>query len=249
MSYRKWTDQELIEAVKNSKTKTEVLRNLKLDSRNSGNFQTINAYIIKLNIDTSHFIKKASKSIFRTRELSEILIKNSDYLHSNNLKERLIKENILIKKCYNSVCNITSTWNNKSINLHLDHINGIHDDNRLENLRLLCPNCHSQTDTYCRGIRRKKDWNCLTCGVNTSKKYQYCRKCSNINKRKKYKILWPPIEEIIRLVSKLGYSATGKLLKVTDNSVRKYIKQNTDNKTFLSLRKRKPRQKNICQNQ
>jgi len=62
------------------------------------------------------------------------------------LKARLLKENILENSCSN--CKIT-TWNNKPIVLHLDHINGIPKDHRLENLRLLCPNCHSQTDTWC----------------------------------------------------------------------------------------------------
>ena len=66
---------------------------------------------------------------------------------TRNLKERLIKEGILTKIC--SECGITDEWNNKPITLQLDHINGVRDDHRLENLRLLCPNCHSQTDTYC----------------------------------------------------------------------------------------------------
>lgn len=239
MSYRKWTDQELIEAVKNSKTKTEVLKKLNLDSRNSGNFQTINIYIEKLHIDTSHFVGSLSTKSFKMRKLSEILIENSDYLHTSNLKERLIRENILPNKCHHVSCNIITTWCDKLLHLHLDHINGIHTDNRLENLRLLCPNCHSQTETYCKGIRRKKDWNCLVCGIQTSKKYRYCKKCSNSLREKKYKISWPPIEEVIRLVLKLGYSSVGKLLKVTDNSVRKYVKQNTDDATFNLLRKRK----------
>lgn len=48
-----------------------------------------------------------------------------------------------------SICGNTGEWNSKKLVLQLDHINGIHNDNRIENLRLLCPNCHSQTDTFC----------------------------------------------------------------------------------------------------
>jgi Zn finger protein HypA/HybF involved in hydrogenase expression len=58
-----------------------------------------------------------------------------------------IKEGLLIYKCYK--CGIDS-WNDEPINLQLEHINGNHFDNRLENLTLLCPNCHSQTKTFCR---------------------------------------------------------------------------------------------------
>jgi 5-methylcytosine-specific restriction endonuclease McrA len=83
----------------------------------------------------------SSKSI----PLNEIL----DGLHPSyqtyKLKNRLIKEKILENIC--SECGLNE-WNNKPINLELDHINGVRTNHKLENLRLLCPNCHSQTDTY-----------------------------------------------------------------------------------------------------
>lgn len=62
------------------------------------------------------------------------------------IKDKIIKNQLLPYKC--SECSITE-WNGKTLALHLDHVNGIHNDNRLENLRFLCPNCHSQTPTYC----------------------------------------------------------------------------------------------------
>lgn len=241
---KKWSDEIFIAAVKNSLTKTEILKKLNLNTRNSGNFQTVNKHILRLGLNTSHFTDKCYERTFQIRNLKDILIENSDYNNTQNLKKRLIKNNLLFNKCYETGCSISSLWNGKKINLQLDHINGIRTDNRLENLRLLCPNCHSQTETYCRGTRKTIS-SCNDCGTKITKHYQYCRKCSAIHKQKKYKILWPPIDEVVRLVSKLGYSATGKLLKVTDNSVRKYIQQNTDEKTFLSLRKRKPRKRKI----
>jgi hypothetical protein len=81
----------------------------------------------------------------RRKELDEILIENSTYISSGNLKRRLIKEGLLKNEC--KICKI-SEWLGKPITLQLDHENGIHDDNRLSNLRILCPNCHTQTETW-----------------------------------------------------------------------------------------------------
>ncbi len=78
--------------------------------------------------------------------LTEILNGKHPYYQTFKLNKRILKENVLKKEC--NVCKISS-WNNKPISLHLDHINGISTDHRLNNLRFLCPNCHSQTDTYC----------------------------------------------------------------------------------------------------
>lgn len=75
----------------------------------------------------------------------EAFVENSK-VSRGNIKNRIIYDNMLDYKC--SECNVTNIWNGKELNLHLDHINGIHNDHRLENLRFLCPNCHSQTHTY-----------------------------------------------------------------------------------------------------
>lgn len=78
------------------------------------------------------------------KPISDIFIKNSN--SSNSLiKKVLIKNNLIKNECNN--CNITD-WNGKPLSLELDHINGDSRDNTLENLRFLCPNCHSQTDTF-----------------------------------------------------------------------------------------------------
>jgi len=77
--------------------------------------------------------------------LSEVLIENSTYAR-HALKKRLIEEKLLEYKCQSS--SNEGTWNGYRLSLHLDHVNGIFNDNRLANLRFLCPNCHSQTDSY-----------------------------------------------------------------------------------------------------
>lgn len=119
----------------------------------------------KLNMKYSTFKRKAEKlNCYKPKQnwnkgkdiLSDIRIK-SKYIESlfctNSLARReyikrlIINNNLLSYEC--SECKIKNIWNNKIISLHLDHINGIRNDNRIENLRFLCPNCHSQTETYC----------------------------------------------------------------------------------------------------
>ena len=79
-------------------------------------------------------------------DLSEVLKGNRPQTQTGTIKRYLIAEGMKKNKC--EVCGITD-WHGKSISCHLDHINGINNDHRLENLRMICPNCHSQTKTYC----------------------------------------------------------------------------------------------------
>lgn len=93
-------------------------------------------------------LQPIDKSVYGNHRMpiNEILVENSSYTNNFRLKERLVKEEILIYKCVD--CGNIGEWNGKPISLQLDHINGISDDNRIENIRFLCPNCHSQTPTY-----------------------------------------------------------------------------------------------------
>jgi predicted RNA-binding Zn-ribbon protein involved in translation (DUF1610 family) len=79
-----------------------------------------------------------SKPIPDKKDISEIQSRRG-------IKNRILKENLISYVCSN--CGLNE-WNNKPISLHLDHINGKNWDHRIENLRFLCPNCHSQTETY-----------------------------------------------------------------------------------------------------
>jgi 5-methylcytosine-specific restriction endonuclease McrA len=101
----------------------------------------------------------------------QILVENSTYVWSHSLKKRLLKEGLLHYHCY--ICGLVE-WQGKRISLQLDHKNGIKTDCRLENLRLLCPNCHSQTETFA-GKRFK---NRCSCGTPIHYTSEQCRSCA-----------------------------------------------------------------------
>lgn len=147
---RTWTDNDLILAVESSFTVSQVLRKLNLQVR-PGSFVTIQKYIKKLNLSTDHFTGKAhGTSDNKKYQTHEIFIENSNVLR-RDIKRRIIKDNLIEYKC--EVCKMKPIWQNKKLVLILDHINGINNDNRLENLRFLCPNCNSQQKTFCRGSK------------------------------------------------------------------------------------------------
>lgn len=151
MSRSKYTDEQFVEAVKESYSIAEVCRKLGLKEA-GGNYQTIKNKINELNLDSSHFTgkswnkgKKLGTNYFGTaKPLEEILVENSTY-QSSKLIKRLFDTGLKDRKC--EVCGRT-IWLNYLIPLELHHINGIHTDNRFENLQVLCPNCHALTDNY-----------------------------------------------------------------------------------------------------
>lgn len=149
MRARKYTDEELTIAVQESRSWSQVLKRIGLKA-GGGSYDHVKLIAERLELDSSHFTGKGWNvgMVFRPGKhysLDEILVENSTY-GSHKLRLRLIKEGVFEAKC--SKC-CGTVWQGEPIPLELDHINGVNDDHRIDNLRLLCPNCHAQTSTYC----------------------------------------------------------------------------------------------------
>lgn len=149
---RSWTDEQLVQAVSANNTIAGVLRSLGL-AVGGYNSKYVTKHIVRLNLSTDHFLgrcfKRGSSPTSFTSTVTKVQLVDgtSGYTSSTALKNRLVKERLLDETC--ATCGIGTTWNEKPLTLQLDHINGNSQDNRLSNLRLLCPNCHSQTSTFC----------------------------------------------------------------------------------------------------
>lgn len=156
--YRKrtWTIKQLTDAVAKSKSKRQVLILLNLRPT-GGNYDQLKKYINQHDLNTGHFTgkvwNKGLKGIGKpVRALSDILTKDCHF-QSYRLKLRLVRSGLKKNKC--EQCGWEEITANGYIPVELDHINGDRHDNRIENLRILCPNCHSLTPTY-RGRGKKK---------------------------------------------------------------------------------------------
>jgi len=225
------TSEEFTKVVLNSDTIKDALNKLGLRAAGS-NYQSLKRRMIKEGIDVNVFprdiLRVPNENAFTKYSLDEILIENSSYSNRGRLKRRLIKEGLLEEKC--SECGQGDHWLGKKLVLVLDHINGIYNDNRKENLRLLCPNCNSQTDTFAGRNHQYKTaeipakYNCSKCGKETKGKggTGMCSSCNNKARAKGPRITKPELE---RLMEDNSLCAIGRMYSVSDNAVRKWAKK------------------------
>lgn len=212
-----WNLEEIKKLVKDATTFSEVLRGLNIPIQgNNGN--TLKRILNENNIDYSHFTGRAKYYKTSSAKIEDYL-NNKIKIKPYKLKQKLLKENIKENKC--EICGLTE-WLGKPLIIQLHHINGNNADNRLENLQMLCPNCHSQTESYCGKANTNSIKNhCKDCGKEILKESIYCPICSFKHKRK---VKRPTKEQLILDFKELkNIKAIGKKYNVSDNAIRRWL--------------------------
>jgi len=213
----KYSEIRLREVVENSKTFREVLHEFGRNE-SGASYKTLHRRFKEWNISTEHFLNRSELMILmRENGINNFDKKKSNdeifginNISRNTVKTRIIAENLIEYKC--KFCENDGFWNGVKISLILDHINGINNDNHLENMRFLCPNCNATLETHCKGSK------------GLIKKEKKIRKCPPRFNNRKVKER-PSIDELNEMMKTMSYRAVGRKYGVSDNSIRKWINQ------------------------
>jgi hypothetical protein len=163
MSLKNLTIERLAELVKESTSTLQIAVKLGYGKRGGSTVTRLKKMILDNHLDTKHFTGQAwsrGKSSYEddrvqgtAKSIEDVFCENSRVAPSQ-VKKIIRKKNVLPDMC--AICGIPPEWNGKPLVLQMDHINGIRNDHRLENLRMVCANCHSQTDTYCAKNKKRR---------------------------------------------------------------------------------------------
>jgi len=250
-------DEEFTTLVSESHTLVEIIHELGLAVSGSA-YSRINNRIRRLGLSISHFNPELSKNKGNHRKTS---ISPSDILVNNRTGKKEVSFRLrnamlacgFVEVC--SICNLSNNWNGKPLILQVDHINGDNTNNTPTNLRFVCPNCHTQTDTYghknvkkptnpyksqkvivsdsikeTRRAKHRTNTVCNGCGIHFIK--PNCRvKTSNYCARscyenhKPYKIIWPPKDKMAGLVKQHSMTKLSEILGVSDKTIKNHCKK------------------------
>jgi HNH endonuclease len=184
-------------------------------------------------ISTEHFDPYARARTRPNTPLAEILVTGSTFSRGH-LKRRLLREGLKQPIC--ELCGQGVLWRGRRMSLVLDHINGVRDDHRLENLRMLCPNCNATLDTHC-GRNKPREMPpraCLRCGsefVPNTEAQRYCsHACGAGGDRTRgprpdlRRVDRPPYDKLMAELAASSYLAVGRRYGVSDNAIRKWVR-------------------------
>lgn len=206
--------EEVLKWIELGETKTSIAK--KLNCRGL----TLNRYLNKMGIE---YAGRPGFGPSQERKSAMSYIENDLPIKSYALKNKMFEDGIKEKICER--CNGIK-WLKKPIPLELHHVDGNPYNNKLDNLEILCPNCHAQTESFCR--RKDAQINkCVDCGKKVSNnRHTRCRPCSGkFRRNKNCKIDWPTVEKLMEMIEGSSYCAVGRKLGVSDNAVRKHIER------------------------
>jgi hypothetical protein len=224
-----FTEPQLREAIADSRSLADVIRRLGMRA-SGGNHATIRRYAERWNIPMEHLPVGGAypRGGPTPVPLEEVLVEGSTY-HRAGLKRRLYESGLKTPKC--ELCQQGEEWHGKRMSLIIDHINGEATDNRIENLRIVCPNCNATLETHCgrNKLRGRPPIECLQCGdtfrARTADRLFCSVACSNtyLGARSR-RVERPPLAELLGLIAGEGYEAVGRRYGVTGNAIRKWVR-------------------------
>ena len=226
----RYSESDAREAVGASISFADALRRLGMRPA-GGNHKTLHKYVEIWGISTTHFDPAgARRPRDRTCPLEELLVESSTYSR-RSLKRRLYAEGLKERRC--ELCSRGELWQGRRMALILDHVNGIATDNRLENLRIVCPNCAATLDTHCgRNVLLVRE--CAVCRRSfqpTHVGQRHCSpRCSGRTKPNRLRAMAartverPPYDQLLGEIGETSWSAVGRKYGVSDNAVRKWVR-------------------------
>jgi hypothetical protein len=233
----RYSEAQAREAIAASLSYNEALRRLGMRPA-GGNWKTLKRYACQVwGISVDHFDRDAAQHRGPPKArtpLAEILVEGSTYGRSH-LKRRLYEAGLKKPEC--ELCGQGEIWRGRRMALILDHINGVGDDHRLENLRIVCPNCAATLETHCgRNNRRPRvERSCQRCGVSFVQRFRgqrYCsRACGSRWERTGQprpairRVERPPYKQLMKQIAATSYVAVGRRYGVSDNAIRKWVRQ------------------------
>jgi hypothetical protein len=235
-SVPRYTEAEARAAIVASLSFAEALRRLGMCA-SGNNWRTLKTYATEIwRIPIDHFDPHAAsraalvRGRYSPRPLAEILVENSPFSRGH-LKKRLYDEGLKERRC--ELCGQGEVWRGRRLSLILDHINGVNDDHRLDNLRIVCPNCAATLETHCgRNVMRTRA--CATCGREfrpSGSKQRHCsQRCGGLSDASREAqvasrlVERPPYEQLVAEIAEMGWQAVGRKYGVSDNAVRKWVR-------------------------